>query len=62
MPPRALPSVSSRPAHQRLGELEAAVLDQLGAQAAVAAEVDVLEEDAEQPRADARPGLRRRRR
>ncbi|HVU98191.1 MAG TPA: hypothetical protein VHE34_23370 [Puia sp.] len=34
------------PAHQRTGELEGPVLDQLGVEAAVGGHIDVLEEDA----------------
>ena len=47
---------NSAPAHQRLRELERAVFHQLGIQPAIAAEVDVLEKDAEQPRPDGRAG------
>ena len=44
------------PAHERIGELERAVLHSLGIDAAVGREVDVLEEDTEERRRDCGAG------
>jgi hypothetical protein len=45
------------PAHERIGELEGAILDPLGIQAAVGPVVDVFEEDPPHRRADRQPRL-----